>query len=70
MKYGGKKKIPREVIFGAMEQSLKRMNDSFMNAMRVVPPDLSEDEKQMATDAFREMNKLQSEIQNIDKKES
>jgi hypothetical protein len=32
IKYGGKKKIPREVVFGAMTKSLKRMNDNLEKA--------------------------------------
>lgn len=35
IRYGGKKRIPREVVFGAMAKSLQRMNDNLEKAYQI-----------------------------------
>lgn len=35
VRYRGKKRIPREVIFGAMAKSLQRMNDNLDKAFQI-----------------------------------
>ncbi len=35
VRYGGKKRIPREVIFGAMAKSLQRVNDNLDSAFQI-----------------------------------
>jgi len=59
LKYGGKKNIPPELIFGAMERSMQRMDENIKNALRAMPEDASEEEQQMMRDLLRESARLE-----------
>lgn len=65
LKYGGKKNIPPELIFGQMEKSMERMKENLMQALRHFPEELGGEEKQMLLDAIgkaEELSKAQREI--------
>ncbi|HEY4508412.1 MAG TPA: hypothetical protein VJJ55_02020 [Candidatus Paceibacterota bacterium] len=65
IRYGGKKNIPPELIFGQMEKSMARMKENLMQALRNFPKELGEEDKQMLLDAIgkaEEMDKAQQEM--------
>jgi len=45
VRYGGKKNIPPELIFGKISGSMERMRENLMQAFRHMPDDISEEEK-------------------------
>lgn len=65
LKYGGKKNIPPQLIWGRMVKSMERMNENLCAAMRVMPPDASEEEKQELFDAIRQADELEKEVRRL-----
>lgn len=65
VRYGGEKNIPPELIFGQLQKSMARMKDSLQEALRHLPKDISDEEKQMLLDAIgkaEELNRKQQEL--------
>ena len=62
MKYGGKKNIPPELIFGKISGSLERMRENLKQALRHMPPDLTEEEKREFMDLLRTAGELGEEF--------
>ena len=65
IKYGGKKNIPPELIFSRMAGSMARMNESLMNALRVIPPDTSEEEKRELLELIEKASSFENEVKEI-----
>ncbi|MEW5805380.1 MAG: hypothetical protein AB1721_01465 [Patescibacteria group bacterium] len=62
IKYQGKKNIPPELIFGKMSESMNRMQDGLLQALRHSPDDISEEEKQELLKLLRLADSLEKEI--------
>ena len=62
VRYGGKKNIPPELIFGKMNSSMERMRENLMQALRHMPPDISEGEKKELLDLLRTADQLEKEL--------
>ena len=65
IRYGGKKNIPPELIFGQMEKSMARMRESLEQAFRLMPPDAPEEEKRdilRALELAQQLEEGQKEI--------
>lgn len=69
LRYGGKKRIPREVVFGSMAKSLQRMNDNLEKAARIGAddPNTSAQEVRQALDALKKAGELNDSIERISK---
>lgn len=65
MKYGGKKNIPRDLVFGKMTESMERMQENLMEALRRMPADMGEDEKKELLDLIRTSAELKNEADKI-----
>jgi predicted phosphoribosyltransferase len=66
MKYGGKKNIPPDVVFGAMRESMERMNINLKQALNHMSDDLSEEDKKEVTELLREAANLEDEANRLD----
>ncbi len=66
IKYGGKKNIPPELIFGQMEKSMKRFSDSMQQAFRHMPQGASDSEKGEMVDLMGLAQKLEAEIKRLE----
>ncbi|MBI2476488.1 MAG: hypothetical protein HYV67_04600 [Candidatus Taylorbacteria bacterium] len=62
IKYGGKKNIPREVIFGAMEKSMKCLTENLNQAVRLLPTDADAEEKGLAFGAVAKVKEFEEEM--------
>ncbi len=74
IKYGGKKNIPVEVVFGAMASSIGRLVDDLENAERVSSGNEPEAERrrlgqalEQARELERRFNRMRYESQTVDK---
>lgn len=67
IKYRGKKNIPPQVIFGAMEKTMNGLKDNLMQAFRALPSDVDEEEKKEFFEIFGKVKELEKEIKNKDK---
>ena len=65
IKYGGKKNIPQELIFNRMQKSLENSNKNLMNALRVMPDDISADKKEELMNLLRTGAKLDKEVKDV-----
>lgn len=65
LKYGGRKNIPPELIWERMMKSMERMNENLRAAMRVMPPDASEEEKRELFNAIRQADELEKEARRL-----
>lgn len=63
VRYGGKKNIPREVIFGAMAKSMERMNNNLRLAVSESPDDLSKEDHMQMLKAIEKAEKMQEDIE-------
>ena len=63
MKYGGKKNIPLELIFGKISGSMERMQENLMQALRHMPENISEEEKKELLDLLRTANALEKDLE-------
>lgn len=67
IKYGGKKKIPPELISKKLDKSIETLHENLMQALRYIPSDASEEEKKELLDVIRMANKLERESKKIGK---
>ncbi|MDF1497058.1 MAG: hypothetical protein P1P90_03275 [Patescibacteria group bacterium] len=66
LRYGGKKRIPKEVIARAMEKSIERMNRNLKLAQDSIPlEDMSEEERLALRDMRMQAGELGSELKNL-----
>jgi len=59
IKYGGKKNIPPELIFGKISGNIERMRENLTQAFRYMPDDASESEKKELLDLIRKTDDLE-----------
>ena len=67
IKYGGKKNIPKDLIFNKMTESMERMQKNLMEALRRMPADIGEDEKKELLDLIKTAGELKEEAKAIRK---
>lgn len=67
LKYGGKKRIPPELVFSRMRESMERMNENLMQALRHLPPDAAPKEKQELFDLLRTAANLEEKTSRLRK---
>ena|SRR3989344_841784 len=67
VRYGGKKRIPKEVVFRAMAKSLKRMNDNLDKAYQIGghSSDVSAEEVHQILDAQNQARKLTENVEKL-----
>lgn len=53
------KKIPPKLLAARMETNITRMNDGLMNALRALPEDATEEERQMLLDTISESKDIE-----------
>lgn len=70
VKYGGKKNIPPEVLWKQMAESMKRTADSLEQALRVVPDNISEEEKRELLSVMSTVADLEREVKDIENKKA
>jgi hypothetical protein len=59
IRYGGARNIPREMLRKKTEDNILRMKESLMNAIRAIPDNATEEERQMLFDAVRECGEVE-----------
>lgn len=69
VKYGGKKNIPRELIFLKMTESVSRLADNLEAARRAMPPDANQEETKTLIDIIRKVGAFRKEVEGV-KRES
>jgi len=62
IKYGGKKNIPKELIFARMAKSMERMNENLMKVIRRMPKNMTEEEKKELIGLVRNADMLEKEV--------
>mgnify|MGYP001574343520 CR=1 FL=1 len=67
VKYGGKKKIPPEVVFGALGKTVGSIGDNIMDAIRV-SPEMDEEEQKLVRALVMKMSDLKREVENLNNK--
>lgn len=65
IKYGGKKNIPKEVIFEALEKTIESLVFNVEQAVRATPNDADEEERKLAFKALSKVQDLKDEIGKI-----
>ena len=68
IRYGGKRNIPPELMFGQIEKSVARMKENLMQALRHLPPDMGEEEKNMLLDAIGKADALDKKQREFSRK--
>lgn len=58
LRYGGKDNIPPEVLFGEMEDSMERLQENLMNALRDMPDDISDEDQAQLLEALQKAKDL------------
>ena len=66
VRYGGKKNIPQELIFGQVQRSMKRFAENMEQAFRHMPGDLSQTEKGEVVDLMGLAKKLEEEVKRLE----
>lgn len=59
VRYGGVKNIPPQKIAARMERNIQRTRESLYNALRAIPTDATDEERQMLLDAIREADEIE-----------
>ena len=59
IRYGGVKNIPSEKLAERMEYNITRTRESLYNALRVMPDDVTEEERQELLDTIREFDEVE-----------
>jgi hypothetical protein len=59
IRYGGAKNIPPELLAERMEKSIARMKQALQDALRALPDDATEEERQMLFDTIREHDEIE-----------
>ena len=67
VKYRGKKNIPRDVVMGAMAESMKRMNDNLMAALGTMPKDTSEEDRRTLIELLQKAAQLEDDVRAAEK---
>lgn len=67
IRYGGKKNIPPELIFGQLQKSMKRFSESMEQAFRHMPGNLSDSEKGEMIDMMGIAKQLEEKIKELDR---
>lgn len=62
IKYGGKRNIPPEVIFGALEKTMEELAFDVEQAFRSVQGDASLEEREFAAATFSKIRELHEEL--------
>lgn len=65
IKYGGKKNIPREVIFAQMAKSMERLNQNLHCARAAMMDDASKEEMGEIYDVIRKVENMEEEMNKI-----
>lgn len=65
VRYGGKKRIPSEVIFGAMEKTIGELQAHILDAVRVLPNDVSEEERLLARETMMKVSNFAKEVKKL-----
>ncbi len=66
IRYGGKKNIPKRVIFQALADSMKRTVDNFKKAQMAMPDDVPEEERLQMREARMKLADLDAQIKDLD----
>jgi hypothetical protein len=65
IKYRGKKNIPPELIFSAMARSMSRMTENLQMAIRTMPDDVTDEEKEQMWQLLGEADRLEEEVRRV-----
>ena len=65
IKYGGKRNIPPELMFKQIEKSMARFAESMEQALRAMPPDMSDGEKGEVIDLMGLSKRLEEEVRRL-----
>ena len=68
IKYGGKKKIPPEVIFGKLNETMESMLKNIQEAIKVSPTDMSEEERLMVRELMMKTASLKKGVKDLEHK--
>jgi hypothetical protein len=58
-RYGGVKNIPPEILRERMEKNIEKTRESLQNALRAMPEDATDEERDMLLDAIHENNEVE-----------
>lgn len=67
LKYGGKKNIPPELVFGKTDETMDSLMENIMNAARAEPPDMTGEERKQFRDLIMKINELKAGIKDARK---
>lgn len=65
IKYGGKKKIPPEVVFGKLNETMESLLSNIQEAIKVSPEDMSEEERLMVRELMMKTANLKKEVKDL-----
>ena len=68
IKYGGKKKIPPEVIFGKLNETMESLLNNIQEAIKASPTDMSEEARLMVRELMMKTVSLKKEVKDLDRK--
>lgn len=68
IRYGGKKNIPPELIFGRIMKNAEQMKESLEQALHYLPPGMSEKEKSELLNLLGETDAFESKLKNLKRK--
>ena len=66
LKYGGKRNIPPNLIFGQIEKSMARFTENMQQAFRHIPADMSDAEKGEIVSLMGLAKKLEEEMKRLE----
>lgn len=64
-RYGGKKNIPKELIFEQMQKSMERLEENLQDALRAMPDDVDETERKQLREAILEASELKGRAEEV-----
>jgi len=65
VKYGGKKKIPHDLVFKKIEETMQSFKDDLMQAVRYSPEDMTEEERKEFIKILEKTGELSRGIKSI-----
>lgn len=65
VKYGGKKKIPHDLVLKKIEETMQSFKDDLMQVVRHSPEDMSEEERKEFMKIIEKTGDLSREFKNI-----
>lgn len=68
IKYGGKKKIPPEVVFGKLNETMESLLGNIQDAIRVSPADIGKEERLLARELMTKVASLKSKVKELEPK--